>query len=312
MDFSRAEVREEELERITDRLVGEGNRVPRADLLQRVAFERELVENLSAGRNPGFTETTSRDTRPRATRGFMSSQGDSGSPLSMSSSQRDLQRRFSREPAPRNSDMLPGFALVPPLRSLGTPRSPTMSPGASSGRPSRSGRSGRSGRPRPPERYRTSDNRPPNPTSFEDLEEDLDDANSQLRALLDYTNATIMSPISTSSNSHTTQHDFVEDGCRVKRRKLNSERAGSGSKGFRYGRFGQIEPGQLKMEIESCDGGIYADERINPPENILKNDDSVYCTKRNRCNIVLKHQGATNFTLQEIVISAPASGFSSP
>lgn len=239
----------------------------------------------------------------------MSSQNDSGSPLNMSSNQRDLQRRFSREPAPRHSEALPGFAFIPPIRSLGTRRSPTVSPGASSGRPNRPGRSGR---PRPPERYRTSDHRPPNPTSFEDLEEDLDDANSQLRALLDYTNATIMSPINTSSNSHTTQYDHAEDSRRVKRRKLDSERNGSGSKGFRYGRFGQIEPGQLKMEIKSCDGGIYADERSNPPENILKDDDSVYCTKGNRCNIILRHQGATNFTLQEIVIRAPAHGFSSP
>ncbi|ROV99020.1 hypothetical protein VSDG_03677 [Cytospora chrysosperma] len=184
-----------------------------------------------------------------------------------------------------------------------------MSPGASSGRPSRPNRSGR---PRPQERYRTSDYRPPNPASFEDLEEDLDDANSQLRALLDYTNATIMSPLNPSSNSHAAQHDQAEDSRRVKRRKLDSERSGSSSKSFLYGRFGQIEPGQLRMEIESCDGGIYADERVNPPENILKNDSSVYCTKRNRCNIVLRHQGATSFTLKELVIRAPAHGFSSP
>ncbi|KUI60084.1 hypothetical protein VP1G_07311 [Cytospora mali] len=182
-------------------------------------------------------------------------------------------------------------------------------PGASSGRPSRPVRSGR---PRPPERYRTSEYRAPNPASFEDLEDDLDDANSQLRALLDYTNATIMSPLSPSTHSHTVQQDQAEDSRRVKRRKLDSERTGSSPKGFRYGRFGQIEPGQLKMEIESCDGGIYADERINPPENILKDDNSVYCTKRNRCNIVLRHQDATLFTLKEIVIRAPAHGFSSP
>ncbi|ROW12126.1 hypothetical protein VMCG_00543 [Cytospora schulzeri] len=189
----------------------------------------------------------------------------------MSSSQRDLQSRFSREPAPRHSD-LPGFALIPPLRSLGTRRNPATSPGASSGRPSRPSRAGR---PRPPERYRTSDYRPPNPASFEALEEDLVDANSQLRALLDYTSATIMSPLSPSSNPHTAQNNQAEDSRRVKRRKLDSERTGSSSKGFRYGRFGQIEPGQLRMEIESCDGGIYADEKVNPPENILKNDDSV-------------------------------------
>lgn len=98
----------------------------------------------------------------------------------------------------------------------------------------------------------------------------------------------------------------------MKRRKLDFERTGSSFKGFRYGRFGQIEPGQLKMEIESCDGGMYADSNVNPPESILKRDASVYCTKRNRCNIVLKHQGATVFTLTELVIRAPSANYSSP
>lgn len=240
----------------------------------------------------------------------MSSQGDSGSAANMYSSQRDLQRRFSREPAPRHTETLPTFALIPPLRSLNTRRSPTLpTPGAPSGRPNRLVRPSR---PRPPERYRAPDSRPLNPTSFEDLEDDLDDANSQLRQLLDYTNATIMSPLSPSPNLPTSPQDQPEDSRRVKRRRLDSERIGTSSKGFRYGRFGQVEPGQLKMEIESCDGGIYADEYINPPENILKDDSSVYCTKRNRCNIVLRHQGASIFTLQEVVITAPAHGFSSP
>lgn len=261
---------------------------------------------MSTGRDREPTEAAHREARSRT------SQGGSGSQLNMSSGQRDLQRRFSREPAPRHSETLPGFALIPPLRSLGTRRSPVMSPGASSGRPSRSG-PGRSGRSRPLERYRISDYRPTNPASFEDLEEDLDDANSQLRALLDYTNATIMpSPPSPPTNSHTAQHDHAEDSRRAKRRKLDFQRTGNSCKGFRYGRFGQIEPGQLKMEIASCDGGIYSDERVNPPENILKNDDTVYCTKRNRCNIILRHQGATHFALKEIVIKAPAYGFSSP
>lgn len=150
------------------------------------------------------------------------------------------------------------------------------------------------------------------PSTFEDLEDDLDDANSQLRALLDYTNATIMTPLSPSSNPQSAQQEHAEDSRRVKRRKLDSEKTEPYRRAFRYGKFGQVEPGQLKMEIESCDGGIYADERINPPDNILENDSSVYCTKRNRCNIVLRHKGAEVFTVKEIVIRAPAHGFSSP
>lgn len=165
------------------------------------------------------------------------------------------------------------------------------------------------------ERYRSSEHRASNlsnPSSFEDLEYDLDDANSQLRALLEYTNPTISSPLNASSNTRMSQHDQAEDSRRVKRRKLDTERVGSGSKGFRYGISGQVEPGQLRMEIESCDGGIFADDENNPPESILKLDDSVYCTKRDSCNIVLMHQGATVFTLSELVIRAPGRRYSSP
>lgn len=126
------------------------------------------------------------------------------------------------------------------------------------------------------DRYRNPEHRQPNPTSFENLEYDLDDANSQLRALLEYTNTTITSPLSPQSHSHTPQHDQADDTRRVKRRKLDSERPGSSFKGFRYGRFGQVESGPLKMEIDTCDGGMYADDENNPPESILKVDDSVY------------------------------------
>jgi hypothetical protein len=106
--------------------------------------------------------------------------------------------------------------------------------------------------------------------------------------------------------------DMADANRRIKRRKLDTDRTTSSYKGFRYGRYGQVEPGQLNMEIVSCDGGLYSDEHSYPPENILKNDSSVYCTKSNRCNIVLKHQGGTVFSLQELVIKAPGSKFSCP
>jgi hypothetical protein len=120
-------------------------------------------------------------------------------------------------------------------------------------------------------------------------------------------------PRSSSALSDTPNDvDMADANRRIKRRKLDTERAASSFKGFRYGRYGQIEPGQLNMEIVSCDGGLYSDEHSYPPENILKNDSSVYCTKSNRCNIVLKHQGGTVFSLQELVIKAPGSKFSCP
>jgi hypothetical protein len=61
------------------------------------------------------------------------------------------------------------------------------------------------------------------------------------------------------------------------------------------------------MEIVSCDGGMFSNQLSYSAENILKNDNSVYCTKGNRCNIVLRHQGSTAFTLSELVIKAPGS-----
>ncbi|KAF4783269.1 hypothetical protein HER10_EVM0008059 [Colletotrichum scovillei] len=103
-----------------------------------------------------------------------------------------------------------------------------------------------------------------------------------------------------------------EESRRVKRRKLDSERIAQSFKGFRYGRYGQVESGQLKMEIMSCDGGLYENATLHAHENILKDDKTVYCTQSNRCNIILRHQGGTAFSLKELVIKAPASNYSSP
>lgn len=247
-----------------------------------------------------------------------SAQADASREMSSNQPSRDLQRRFSREPAPRrpSDTQLPSFASLtnpalslPPLRTLNNRRSSTnLSASDGSG--------ARLPRPRASERltarYRPDRfSNPPNPSTFEGLEYDLDDANTQLRALLAY-DPTISSPLSPPANAHTPHHDQTEDSRRVKRRKLDSERPGSNFKGFRYGRFGQVEQGQLKMEIETCDGGIFADDENNPPESILKNDESVYCTKKDSCNIVLRHQGATVFTLSELVIRAPGPSFSAP
>lgn len=102
-------------------------------------------------------------------------------------------------------------------------------------------------------------------------------------------------------------HDFPDDNRRSKRRKIESDRSGSNLRGFRYGKYGQVETGQLRMEMVSCDGGMFSNESVYAAENILKDDTSVYCTKGNRCNIVLRHTGSTLFTLEELVIKAPGS-----
>ncbi|CAM1502986.1 Fc.00g077620.m01.CDS01 [Cosmosporella sp. VM-42] len=148
------------------------------------------------------------------------------------------------------------------------------------------------------------------PTNFEDLDRSLEEANSHLRALLDLHNHnTLTTPLMPTNFSPPLRpQDLSDDNRRHKRRKLDSDRLVPSFKGFRYGKYGQVEPGQLRMEIVSCDGGMFLNSDTSyPPENILKSDNSVYCTKGNRCNIVLRHQGATVFTLQELVIKAPAS-----
>ncbi|CAK7238064.1 hypothetical protein SEUCBS140593_010295 [Sporothrix eucalyptigena] len=104
-----------------------------------------------------------------------------------------------------------------------------------------------------------------------------------------------------------------ESGRLNKRRKLDSEKTDTPPyTAFHYGRYGQVEPGALTMEIVSCDGGLYSDGSSYAAENILKNDNSVYCTKGNRCNIVLQHQGCTTFSLKELIIKAPGKNYSSP
>ncbi|KAL1628570.1 hypothetical protein SLS56_005802 [Neofusicoccum ribis] len=98
-----------------------------------------------------------------------------------------------------------------------------------------------------------------------------------------------------------------------KRRKLERDDASS-IHSSRYGHFGQVVPGRLKMEIVSCDGGEYSDNSgdLHRVENALKNDASVYCTKKSHCNLILRHQGETTFCLDKIVIKAPERGFTAP
>ncbi|PWY70202.1 hypothetical protein BO70DRAFT_365502 [Aspergillus heteromorphus CBS 117.55] len=100
---------------------------------------------------------------------------------------------------------------------------------------------------------------------------------------------------------------------RAKRRKLETDDNREGLQGFRYGQYGQVVPGALRMELASCDGGTYEPTGESSwPENILRNDSSVYCTKSDRCNLVLKHQGGSPFCLKKIVIKAPKSGYDAP
>ncbi|KAH7326389.1 hypothetical protein B0I35DRAFT_475044 [Stachybotrys elegans] len=139
----------------------------------------------------------------------------------------------------------------------------------------------------------------------------LDEASASLRHLLDLT-ARHGNPIARSLTPPPRPPASSETNHSNKRRKLDSEARDPVL--LRYGKYGQVEPGRLRLEIVSCDGGMYLDELRYAADNILDDDDnSVYCTKGNRCNIILAHQGTSVFDLQELVIKAPGgTNYSNP
>lgn len=224
-----------------------------------------------------------------------------------SGSDRELRRRFNRDPDPlADSGSGPGRPAnyLPPLRAYQRIGMPSV------GEPS-----SRSSRYRDRRQNSVLERLERNANDLDDFTRGLNDTSSQLRTLFDLTGSPfIPHPLSPPLQIS----DNAEDSRRIKRRKLDSDKITPGLKAVRYGRYGQVEPGQLTMEIVSCDGGVYTSDGSRDgsgymAENILKNDYSVYCTKGCRCNIVLRHQGGTVFSLKELIIKAPASrSFSSP
>ena len=144
--------------------------------------------------------------------------------------------------------------------------------------------------------------------------ERLNEASSNLSSLLDQPLPWIEDP-NVSSREYAGEAEVNRR--RAKRRKLDSDVVSTGHLGgFSYGFRGQVVPGPLRMEIVSCDGGIHADAvmhgREYQPENVLRNDKSVYCTDKSECNLILQHIGQTPFTLRKLVIKAPERGFTAP
>ncbi|KAK8048420.1 hypothetical protein PG994_010150 [Apiospora phragmitis] len=216
----------------------------------------------------------------------------------------DPRRRYSREPQqPTNS----GTPSLPSLRSLHHEQTPPMmsAPGSTSllARSSRWPR----GSDRFSDRNRSGAANQPATNSSSNSNEQSD----LMQLFYEYTITFLLGAFVPSPPLQSLES--TDEGRRAKRRKLDSDRLATGFKGFRYGKFGQVEPGTLTMEMVSCDGGIYSDDgQSYAAENILKNDPTVYCTKGPRCNIVLRHQGATAFTLKELVIRAPRSNYTAP
>lgn len=109
------------------------------------------------------------------------------------------------------------------------------------------------------------------------------------------------------------EEETLMDRWRSKRRKLDGDDSREGPQTFRYGHYGQVVPGVLKMEMESCDGGLFEPEgELASPMNVLRNDSSYYSTRSDRCNIILKHQGDLPFCLKRIVVKAPKHGYDGP
>lgn len=117
----------------------------------------------------------------------------------------------------------------------------------------------------------------------------------------------------------TNQTDALPTQGRRKRRRIEEEPQCKRPK-IEYGYHGQGVSGKLIMQIMDCDGGTIEpprhafdeEELEHTPENLLLDDASVYCTREKQCNLVLRHQGETTFSLERLVIKAPKSGFTDP
>ena len=151
--------------------------------------------------------------------------------------------------------------------------------------------------------------------SVQQAVERLNEASSNLSSLLDQPIPRIGSP-DLSAREYSGEAEVNRSR---KRRRLDPEFSSLGHMdGFSYGYRGQVVPGPLRMELVRCDGGIHADATRHGngkeycPENVLRNDKSVYCTNNSRCNLILRHKGETTFCLKKLVIKAPERGFTAP
>jgi hypothetical protein len=98
---------------------------------------------------------------------------------------------------------------------------------------------------------------------------------------------------------------------RAKRRKFTHDPETSTYDPVIYGWNGQVESGLLRLEIASCDGGEYKQNTYSA-ENVLRDDKTVYCSHKSKCNLLFRHQAESIFHLESLVIQAPETGFTAP
>lgn len=146
----------------------------------------------------------------------------------------------------------------------------------------------------------------------------LDQVDTTLNDLLDPSSFSRSSPFPNLEAylANGTLEDYEEDESRqrLKRRKLDHTDTSKDVASIEYGHFGQVVAGPLKMEIVACDGGQLRDDNrmLYRPENVLRNDKSVYCTEQPRCSLLLTHHSETSFALEKLIIKGPDKGFTAP
>lgn len=97
-----------------------------------------------------------------------------------------------------------------------------------------------------------------------------------------------------------------------KRRKLDDGSSDDGHLVPSYGLEGTLVPGALKMKVVENDGNH---ESLTPQEEAAKlklptlGDTDLYRSKRNKCNVLMKHVGGWPFSLTKIVIKVPKNDY---
>lgn len=107
-------------------------------------------------------------------------------------------------------------------------------------------------------------------------------------------------------NEHDEEDSTIrEDWVRSKRRKLDDGTYEKQSKALQYGWKGQVVPGQLRLDVISCDGDDRPSKEDDvSPLNFLQDSPKSYVTKKNRCTVLLKHQGGMPFALTQLMIKS--------
>jgi len=155
------------------------------------------------------------------------------------------------------------------------------------------------------------DNTTESPSTVQETIDRLSDPRPIMTPFWQEMTSRVFGPDTRTSDS---REDEEANRKRSKRRKMDQEPVVEVNK---YGYRGRVVSGPLKMDIMTCDGGFMTEVGRSTmvcysPQNILRNDRSVYCTQTSECNIVFRHMGNHPFSLKKVVIKAPKSGFDAP